>query len=169
MKGKFLTVAVSEAEYIRIQTSAGKQGQSISSYTREKLGIEDGGAGVLLDEMIRRASRYALNTTFPLRSLFSDEEWEGYRNIKTHAGRRFYALVKAGQLEGVAIKGFDSERTMTYARTGKVVSVSDDIPSISAEGEFDEIIKQEINGARDSFLAACADLWEQFFNPHKAA
>jgi hypothetical protein len=169
MKGRFLTVAVSDAEYIQVQKNAQSLGQSISSYTREKLGIEDGDTGVVLHEMIERASQYALNTTFPLRSLFSDTEWAGYRYKKLHAGRRFYALVKAGRLEGIVIRGFDSERTMTYARTGRVERVFDDIPGISAEGEFGETIKQERNIARDSFLAACADLWEKFFNPHKAA
>jgi hypothetical protein len=166
---KFLTVAVSKDEYTRFQEESRSKGQSISARARELLGFRDDPVTDLVQDMIKRVGGYPLNTSFPLRALFTDEEWRAHRRSKTHAGVRFYGLVEAERLQGIEKGEKDHEGTQCYLRTGTVKLVADETPDTSAKADFEEMSEEKRNDLRRSFIDDCAKLWEKHFNPHKVA
>jgi hypothetical protein len=166
-KGRFkerknLTVVVSEEEYMKVSECAKDSGLSISSFMREKLGIEDASSTALLMDFIDRAAKYPLGKTFPLRNLYTDMEWEKLWNKKAYLGQRFRRLVDAKKLTGLEIKGEDEYRTATYSRNGKVELKADDTLEISEVEKAEVIPRTEMDELHDSFMKSCGNIWDTF-------
>jgi hypothetical protein len=164
MDGKFLTVAVSENEYARLEKCARDWGQSISSFVRERLGIDDGGSTDLLNGLIARVAEYPLGRTFPLRGLYDDAEWANLRKQKTYLARRFNSLMDAGILTGVERRGLDEYKTTTYARIGRVELKNDDASNISKVQQIAAISKIEVDELRNSFLETCGEVFDKMID-----
>jgi hypothetical protein len=160
MTEKILTIGLAAVDFEAIKEKAKKWGLSLSAYVRERIGAGDDASTALLSDFIDRVAKYPLGKTFPLRALYTDEEWEVLRPRKAHFGRRVNTLVSAGILAGLEIKGTDEYKTTTYSRIGKVELKADDTLDISKAENVEITPKTEAEELRDSFLELCGKIFD---------